>query len=120
MAFAPKETPPFFEYPYTLVDNILVRDDAIWAKWEAGFGNVHHEVQEFSENLSSLRAIGIDCGVNEEYQWIKRGCDYMGAELTAADIEHTYTTHAGKHQDQLRSRILNFMLPFFSEHLARE
>ncbi len=120
MAFAPKATPPFFEYPYTLVDNVLVRDDAIWAKWESGFGAVHTEVDEFKQNLLALNAIGIDCGVNDEYQWIKRGCDYFDAELTAAEIEHVYTTHTGRHQDVLRSRVLSFMLPFFSEHLARE
>lgn len=120
MAFAPKATPPFFEYPYTLVDNVLVRDDAIWAKWEAGFGAVHAEVDEYKQNLSALNGIGIDCGTNDEYQWIKRGCDYFDAELTAAEIDHTYTTHTGAHQNQLRARILNFMLPFFSENLARE
>jgi len=120
MAFAPQAEPPFFEYPYTLVDNVLVRDDAVWAKWEAGFGAVHMEVNEFKQNLSALNGIGVDCGTNDEYQWIKRGCDYFDAELTAAEIDHTYTTHPGRHQDVLRTRILTVMLPFFSTHLARE
>ena len=117
MAFAPKNTPPYFEYPYTLVNNNLVRDDAIMAKWEAGFGGVHQEITEFKSNLSALNGIGLDCGINDEYQWIVRGCDYYNNELTAANISLNYTTHNGKHQDQIRARILNVMLPFFAQHL---
>jgi|GEM_PF-663417 len=120
MAFAPLPTPPYFEYPYTLVNNTLVRDDAIWAKWDAGFGAIHSEVLQFSSNLSSLDGIGVDCGINDEYQWIKRGCDYFDSELTTAGIEHSYSTHNGKHQDQIRKRILDVMLPFFSQHLLTE
>ena len=118
MAFAPKSTPPFFEYPYSLVNDVLVQDDAILAKWEAGFGAVNSEVSEFSANLASLNGLGLDCGINDEYQWIKRGCDYFDTELSANHIVHTYTTHTGGHQDQLRKRILTVMLPFFSEHFS--
>lgn len=120
MAFAPSAKPPYFEYPYSLVNNTLVRDDAVWAKWEAGFGAVHSEVQAFKGNFAMLSAIGLDCGSNDEYQWIYRGCVYFDSELTAAGIQHAYTPHSGKHQDQLRSRILNLMLPFFSKNLVRE
>lgn len=120
MAFAPSTKPPYFDYPYSLVNGILVRDETIWAKWEAGFGAVHSEVQEFKGNFAMLGAIGVDCGSNDEYQWIYRGCSYFDSELTAAGIQHIYATHNAKHQDQLPSRILNFMLPFFSKNLARE
>lgn len=120
MTFAPSSVPPYFEYPYTLVNNTLVRDEAIWAKWESGFGNVHNEVQEFKGNFAMLRNIGIDCGSSDYYQWIVRGCAYFDSELTAAGIPHVYTTHPGDHQTQLRSRVLTQMLPFFSQHLARE
>ncbi|MFO1388260.1 alpha/beta hydrolase [Cellvibrio sp.] len=117
MAFAPAKTPPYFEYPYKLVNSSLVRDDVIMAKWEAGFGNIHNEVAEFSANLGSLKAIGLDCGLNDEYQWILRGCDYYNTELKAAGINLAYTTHSGMHQDKIRQRIIDVMLPFFSKNL---
>lgn len=117
MAFAPLATPPYFEYPYRIIDDTLVRDDVILAKWEAGFGAVHQEIDTFKVNLSSLRAIGIDCGINDEYQWIVRGCSYFNSALTAAGISHSYTTHQGRHSDQIRSRVLDMMLPFFAQHL---
>ncbi len=119
MAFAPSKTPPYFEYPYKLVGNDLVRDDVILAKWDAGFGAVHKEVDEFKTNLSSLKAIGLDCGLNDEYQWIVRGCDYFNGELNAAGISLNYTTHAGMHQDKIRGRILGVMLPFFSNNFTK-
>jgi len=119
MAFAPSKTPPYFEYPYKLVGNDLVRDDVILAKWDAGFGAVHKEVDEFKANLNSLKAIGLDCGINDEYQWIVRGCNYFDSELKAAGINVTYTTHNGRHQDQIRARIFGVMFPFFSQNLNK-
>ncbi|HWV15891.1 MAG TPA: alpha/beta hydrolase-fold protein [Cellvibrio sp.] len=120
MAFAPLLNPPYYEYPYTLNNNVLVRNDSVMAKWESGFGNVHNEIQEFSQNLSSLSGIGIDCGTEDYFKWIVRGCSHFDAELTAAGIPHTYTTHGAGHQDQIRARILTVMLPFFAQHLATE
>ena len=119
-AFAPLSVPPYFEYPYKLVNNKPVRDAAIWAKWEAGFGAVHSEVSSFKEGLKSLNGIQLDCGSNDEYQWIYRGCNYYDAELTAAGITHKYLVHSGQHQNKIADRILTVMLPFFSKHLARQ
>ncbi len=119
MAFAPTEVFPYFEYPYTLAaDGTLVRDDAIWARWEAGFGNVAAETVEFGDAWSSLLGIGIDCGSNDEYRWIPEGCAYLDAQLTAAGIEHQYTTHTGDHGSRNHERILEHMLPFFSDIFA--
>lgn len=117
MAFAPMDTPPYFEYPYRLQGNTLVRDDAILAKWNSGFGAVQSEISEFKTQLKSLNGIGLDCGRNDEFQWIVRGCDYYSSELKAAGIEHIYTTHEGFHMKNLRERTLDFMLPFFSQRL---
>lgn len=117
MAFAPSPEPPYLRYPYSLVDDELVRDDAVWAEWEAGYGGVDAEVTEFGDALRSLDGIGLDCGTNDEYQWIPEGCDYYNAALTAAGIPIEYTTHPGSHGDRIGERIAQFMLPFFQAHL---
>jgi len=115
MAFAPTDEFPYFEYPFTLAeDGTLVRDDAVLARWEAGYGGVASEVAAFAPELKSLNGIGIDCGSNDENRWIPPGCAYMDAQLTAAGIEHQYTTHTGTHNGFNRERILEHMLPFFS------
>lgn len=120
MAFAPLPNPPYFDYPYSLDGDKLVRNDTLMAKWTSGFGNVHNEINDFRKELASLNGIGLDCATNDEYQWITRGCDYYDSELTAAGINHDYTTHSGGHQNQIGTRQLSFMLPFFSLRLANQ
>jgi len=116
MAFVPTDEFPYFDYPVTLADDgTLVRDDAVWARWEAGFGGLGSKVEAFTPELQSLSGIGIDCGSKDGYAWIPKGCAYLDAELTAAGIEHQYTIHSGGHASNLRERILEHMLPFFSE-----
>ncbi|MBN2177376.1 MAG: hypothetical protein JW722_06925 [Demequinaceae bacterium] len=115
MAFAPSDEFPFFEYPYTLEGETLVRDDEVWALWESGFGNTEAEVAEFGDELASLRGIGIDCGSTDEYTWIPQGCAFLDERLTEAGIDHVYATHTGNHSGRNRERVREYMLPFFAE-----
>jgi S-formylglutathione hydrolase FrmB len=121
LAFAPNpEKPPYFDYPYSEVDGQLVRDEAIWKKWESGFGGVAEEIQEYKSSFMSLKGIIVDVGSADEYQWIPKGCDYFDEQLTAAGIPHTYIKHDGNHGNRLAERIREYMLPFFSGTLAFE
>ncbi|MCJ7826697.1 MAG: alpha/beta hydrolase-fold protein [Demequinaceae bacterium] len=115
MAFAPSDDFPYFEYPYSLVGDTLVRDDEVWALWESGFGNTETEVAEFGDELASLTGIGIDCGSTDEYAWIPKGCVFLDAELTEAGIDHVYATHTGNHNGRNRERVREYMLPFFAD-----
>ena len=121
LAFAPNpEKPPYLDYPYSEVNGQLVRDEAIWKKWESGFGGVAEEIQEYKSNFMSLKGIVVDVGSADEYEWIPKGCDYFDEQLTAAGIPHTYYKHDGTHGDRLVERIRDYMLPFFSEILTFE
>ena len=82
-AFAPSTEPPYFRYPFTFVDGEIVRDDAVWAQWEAGFGGLDTEVASHRDALLGMSAVGVDCGSNDEYQWIFDGCEYLDQQLTA-------------------------------------
>jgi S-formylglutathione hydrolase FrmB len=118
MAFAPSDEFPYFEYPYSLDGDILVKDDAVWDRWESGFGGIEKEITEFGDGISTLLGIGIDCGSNDEYRWIPPGCAYLDAELTQAGIDHGYSVHAGSHGGRNKERVLEYMLPFFAEIFA--
>ena len=113
MAFAPTDEFPYLRYPYSLEGDTLVRDDEVWALWESGFGGIPSEVAEFGDEWASLNGIGIDCGSNDGYTWIPKGCAYLDAQLTAAGIDHVYATHTGDHQSRNRERVIEYMLPFF-------
>jgi enterochelin esterase-like enzyme len=118
LAFAPNpEQPPYFDYPYSEVNGQLVRDEAIWKKWESGFGSIAKEIQQYKSNFASLKGLVLDVGSADEYQWIPKGCDYLDEQLTAAGISHLYYKHDGDHLNRLAERLRDYMLPFFSNTL---
>lgn len=121
-AFAPNPDrhPPYFDYPYREVDGSLVRDDEIWKKWESGFGGIVEEAVQYKDNLLKLKGIVVDYGVHDENPWIPKGADYYGEQLTAAGIPVTVESYNGNHSNQLKERIREHMLPFFSDLLAFE
>src|SRR5690606_16886175 len=77
MAFAPQAESPFFEYPYSLDGDTLVRDDAVWERWASGFGGIDAETVEFADAWLSLDGIGIDVPSNDENRWIPPGCAHL-------------------------------------------
>jgi enterochelin esterase-like enzyme len=121
-AFAPNPDrhPPYFDYPYTEAGGQLVRDDAIWEKWESGFGGIADEAKQYKDNFLQLKGIAVDYGINDEYAWIPKGCTYFGEQLTAAGIPVKVESYDGTHQSGLSERIRDFMLPFFSMKLQFE
>jgi enterochelin esterase-like enzyme len=121
-AFAPNldKHPPYLDYPYTEVDGQLVRDEAIWAKWESGFGGIAEEAVQYKDNLLKLKGIVVDYGTMDENIWIPKGCVYYGEQLTSAGIPVKLESYHGNHGSQIGDRIRNHMLPFFSELLKFE
>lgn len=122
LAFAPApDKPPFyFDYPYSETNGKLVRDETVWKRWDSGFGGITDEVAQYKENFLKLKGIIVDYGTNDEYAWIPQGCIYFDKQLTAAGISHEMVVHNGNHQSQLGKRVLEQMLPFFSNLLVGE
>jgi len=122
LAFAsdPSKLPFQFDYPYTSINGNAQRDDAIWTRWQAGFGGIAAALPKYGANLKQLRGLVMDYGRQDAYAWIPKGCEYLDTQLTAAGIPHTLTSFDGGHQDQLGVRIREQMLPFFSQMLSAE
>lgn len=122
LAFAPNvgKHPPYVDYPYSRSGDNLVRDAAIWQTWDAGFGGIPAEIQQYRENLLRLNGLAIDYGSNDAYAWIPKGCAYFGEQLSAASIPHELRMHKGDHESRLGERIRDSMLPFISERLAAD
>jgi S-formylglutathione hydrolase len=122
LAFAPDPPkPPFyFDYPYSETNGNLVRDEMIWKRWNSGFGGIPEEIAQYKDNFLRLKGITVDYGTNDEFAWIPQGCIYFDKQLTAAGIPHEMAIHNGNHQSSLGKRVLEHMLPFFSELLVGE
>lgn len=116
----PNANPPFIKYPYYLENNVLKCDSAILKNYENGFGGLASKVTKFKNNFLSLIDFTIDYGINDSYGWICSGCKYMSQLLTAQNIPHQLVSFDGGHQDQLRSRIEQFMLPRLSAKFEYE
>lgn len=121
-AFAPNpdKAPPYIDYPYAMVDGDAVRDDAVWRRWENGFGGWKDKVLQYKDNLLSLRGLVFNCGMNDELAWIPKGCVYLGEQLEAAGIPHKFVTHEGDHQSRLGAGMRKLAMPFFSQVLVGE
>jgi S-formylglutathione hydrolase FrmB len=117
-AFAPSAEPPFFTYPYSLVDGRVVRDDNVWAQWEAGIGEMSSKVTVARSDLMSLSAVGIDCGSHDEFRWIFEACGYLDASLNEAGVPHVYSVHDGDHSSRIAERLTKVMVPFFADAFA--
>jgi S-formylglutathione hydrolase len=122
LAFAPnlEKHPPYLDYPYTQANGKLVRDAAVWKKWDAGFGGIPEKIQHYRPNLMRLKGLVVDYGRQDEYAWIPKGCEYFGAQLSAADIPHELRSFEGGHESRLGERLGKYMLPFVSEQLEIE
>lgn len=109
---------PYFDYPYEVKGDEVIRIPAVWKRWENGFGNWKEKIKEFQANLASLNGIVIDYAAEDGYSWIPRGSQYLSKRLTASGIPNQIYSYKGNHGDRLEERLMTIMLPFFSQVLA--
>lgn len=119
MAFVPDPASPILtQFPFKTEDGKTVRDDAIWAKWEAGFGGLPAKVAQYKSNLAALKGIVIDYGRGDEYTWIPRGSHYFVGLLKDAGIAAEERIFEGTHADSAVARLATQVLPYMQQKLA--
>jgi S-formylglutathione hydrolase len=106
------------QFPFRTENGKTVRDDALWAKWEAGFGGLSAKLAQYESNLRQLHGIVVDYGTADEYPWIPKGDHYFVGLLQTAGISVVETTFNGGHNDQVGNRLVTQMLPFMQEKLS--
>ncbi len=77
-------------------------------------------MRTYKDNLLKLKGLIIDIGVRDPYKWIVQGSWHFAKLLQEACIPHELVEHDGGHEDRLRERVENHLLPFFSQHLIAE
>jgi enterochelin esterase-like enzyme len=119
-AFAPDpDASLLMRWPYKLVGEKAVRDDAVYQAWDAGFGGLTAKIKEHSSNLKALAGLAIEYGTTTgEPAWIQNGSHYFASLLSKAGITATEQTFEGGHADRLGDRLANAMLPFMEATLA--
>ena len=118
-AFAPDPaSPTLMKFPFKAEGGKTIRDDALWATWEAGFGGLPGKVDRYKANLKQYSGIVVDYGTHDQYAWIPKGSHYLVELLKAAGVGVVETTFDGGHSDQAGDRLVNRMLPFMIDELA--
>jgi hypothetical protein len=113
-AFAPDNNlnAPYFKYPYSLENDKLVKDTAIYKIYEAGFGNLKKKIEIYKDSLLKLKGYAIDYGAYDGNTWIKDGSQYFDNLLTKAGIPHRLMVNKGGHGTLLKERTENYQLPY--------
>jgi S-formylglutathione hydrolase len=116
----PEKGVPYIDYPYIQSGDGLRLNREILQNYINGFGGQADKVRAYKDNLLKLKGLTIDIGKNDPYRWIVQGSRHFAQLLQRANIPHELREHDGGHEDRLRERIENYLLPFFSEVLVAE
>ncbi len=118
-AFAPDPElgPPFFDYPLQNVNGRLRTIKPVWNLWKNGLGDWREKIAQYHDNLSRLHGIVIDYGIEDSYEWIPEGSEYLSKQLFEAGIPNQIYKFEGGHNDKIHERLLKIMFPFFSSVL---
>lgn len=107
------------DYPFSLVDGKVVKDQKVWDTWFNGFGSIEKQAAKYKSNLLKLGKIGIEYGKKDDNAWIPQGCESLSKELKKQKVPFTLATFDGGHQDKLGERLEKAMLPFFSQAFVK-
>jgi S-formylglutathione hydrolase FrmB len=87
------------------------------ARFENGFGGWPEKVSQYLARGGGLSAITIEYGKEDDYQWIRHGCDYVSQLMRGMGVANELVLHAGGHESTLGRRLETAMLPSISKML---
>lgn len=114
----PSKAPLFVDLPYRDQNGNLVPSEPAWTEW--------HEkmpleiVSNYGTNLSRLRGLAIDYGLEDDFSHIPLSTQRFSEKLTELGVPHVLAAYRGDHSDHIRERFETMVAPFFSRILARE
>ncbi len=90
---------------------------AILVRFDQGMGGWTNKLQEYLNGPARLKAITIEYGKSDEYEWIRRGADYVSSLMQKLGIPNQLIRHEGGHDSTLGQRLETAMLPDISRSL---
>lgn len=108
------KNPPFYvSLPYIVKGDSLVLDRRIARRWSM---RPLEMAPAYVDNLRRL-SIFFDAGTQDGFKDIPTRANELDKLLTSLGVPHEFELYVGGHGDQIRSRIENKLLPFFSRAL---
>lgn len=119
-AFSPNpKRPPFFaDFPWRMENGQLLRNEPAFTKWQNHFPI--NMVERYRKNLTKLRGLQIEYGVNDQFSHIRVATPLFSQMLTKHHVQHILRAHDGDHGNQVAENMRRLVLPFFSQTLQFE
>ncbi|HEX8164145.1 MAG TPA: alpha/beta fold hydrolase [Pyrinomonadaceae bacterium] len=117
-AFSPNpERAPFYaDMPFQERDGRIRKNEAVYAKWQSKMPL--YMVEQYKQNLLSLRGIFLDYGQKEGYPHIRATVPLFSRALAERQIPHVFEIYeGGDHRNKIRERLETRLLGFFSDRL---
>jgi hypothetical protein len=80
--------------------------------YRSGFGHWTSKIIDNKSKILHLHSIVIESGSDDS--WITEGTRYLHEILKNQKIRHIFNEFEGGHDDKLQDRLVNHMLPHFS------
>ncbi len=117
-AFSPNvERPPLYaDFLFEERNGTLVKNETVYEKWKAKIPL--YLLDEYKQNLLSLRGIFLDYGQNEASATLRTDTSAFSKALAERSIPHIFEIYAGgDHLNKIKDRLETRVFPFFSERL---
>ena len=117
-SFAPNAgRPPFYgDFLYREREGKLERNETVLAQWKSRMPL--YMVEDYKQNLLSLRGIVIDYGQKEEFSHIRIASALFSKALAERSIPHGFEVYAGgTHTNKVKERMETRVFQFFSDKL---
>lgn len=117
-AFSPNvERPPLYaDFLFEERNGTLVRNETVYEKWKSKIPL--YLLDEYQQNLLSLRGIFLDYGQNETSGTVRTDTSVFSKALAERSIPHIFEIYAGgDHVNKVKERLETRVFPFFSERL---
>ena len=117
-AFSPNpgRAPFYADMPFLERDGRIQKNEAAYAKWQSKMPL--YLVEEYKQNLLSLRGIFLDYGQREQFSHIRTTTSLFSRALAERQIPHVFEIYeGGNHGNKVRERLGTRVLQFFSDKL---
>ena len=113
---APERAPLYVDMPFVERGGLIQKNEAVYAKWRARMPL--YMVDEYKQNLLSLRGIFLDYGQKEEFSHIRSATSSLSKALAERGIPHVFEIYeGGDHTNKIRERLETRLIRFFSDKL---
>lgn len=118
-AYAPDKNRPLMmklPFDYYGQEEYKIKQE-VYHFWNAAYDNLPEKVFLYKENIKKYAHYTIECGYQDELNWILEGTKKYSEILYKYNIPHETKFFKGTHVSKVRERIVTHLLPTMSRYL---